>query len=153
MVDDVEIILLNVIVDSDLNINRLIFFRDHQCKCSVSSVMGNNVSLSVSAETSASSDCPVQASECPSSVGADGLDPRNMMPPANQMPAIDQPFPLPTNRQKSSIPRYQFNAHNNLVACVSEHEDFKHIICHFIKVFGIEKNRFHGLAMHRNRTF
>ena len=33
------------------------------------------------------------------------LDPRNMMPPANQLPAADQPFPLPTERQKSSIPR------------------------------------------------
>ena len=33
------------------------------------------------------------------------LDPRNMMPPANQLPAPDQPFPLPTERQKSSIPR------------------------------------------------
>ena len=28
-----------------------------------------------------------------------------MMPPANQLPAADQPFPLPTERQKSSIPR------------------------------------------------
>ena len=28
-----------------------------------------------------------------------------MMPPANQLPAPDQPFPLPTERQKSSIPR------------------------------------------------
>ena len=27
------------------------------------------------------------------------------MPPANQLPASDQPFPLPTERQKSSIPR------------------------------------------------
>ena len=28
-----------------------------------------------------------------------------MMPPANQLPAPDQPFALPVNRQKSSIPR------------------------------------------------
>lgn len=27
------------------------------------------------------------------------------MPPANQQPAPDQPFPLPTNRQVSSIPK------------------------------------------------
>lgn len=27
------------------------------------------------------------------------------MPPANQKPAPDQPFPLPTNRQISSIPK------------------------------------------------
>ena len=59
--------------------------------------------LSVLAEQGGLSDCPVQA-------GAEGgsggpLDPRNMMPPANQLPAADQPFPLPTERQKSSIPR------------------------------------------------
>ena len=48
-----------------------------------------------------------QSGECP--VQGDGdkeaVDPRNMMPPANQQPAPDQPFPLPTERQKSSIPR------------------------------------------------
>jgi len=33
------------------------------------------------------------------------LDPKNMMPPANQMPAPDQPFPLPTERVTSSIPK------------------------------------------------
>ena len=59
--------------------------------------------LSVLAEQGGLSDCPVQA-------GAEGgsggpMDPRNMMPPANQLPAADQPFPLPTERQKSSIPR------------------------------------------------
>ena len=45
-------------------------------------------------------DCPVH-----SSAGADWLDPRNMMPPANPLPAPNQPYPLPTERQKSSIPR------------------------------------------------
>lgn len=58
-------------------------------------------------------------SECPVAAGEEGppqvlvsvpsdredTDPRNMMPPANQQPAPDQPFPLPTERQKSSIPR------------------------------------------------
>jgi len=60
------------------------------------------------------------ASECPiqevSGGGASGpvlvpvpsdksdIDPTNMMPPANQMPSPDQPFLLPTDRQKSSIP-------------------------------------------------
>jgi len=57
--------------------------------------------LSLMAEQQQLSDCPVQASEG----GGGGLDPRNMMPPANQLPAPDQPFPLPTERQKSSIPR------------------------------------------------
>ena len=32
------------------------------------------------------------------------IDQRNMMPPANQQPSPDQPFPLPTEREKSSIP-------------------------------------------------
>ena len=62
--------------------------------------MGN--SLTVVAQEQTSSDCPVQAGQ---GAGGGDLDPRNMMPPANQMPAADQPFPLPTNRQKSSIPR------------------------------------------------
>src|SRR4051812_30629174 len=33
------------------------------------------------------------------------VNPLNMMPPANQQPAKDQPFPLPTERQLSTIPR------------------------------------------------
>ena len=63
------------------------------------------------------SDCTM--SECPVAAGEEGppqvlvsvpsdredTDPRNMMPPANQQPSPDQPFPLPTERQKSSIPR------------------------------------------------
>ena len=51
-------------------------------------------------------------SECPSSAAAvsgnqdnSDIDPRNMMPPPNQRPAPDQPFPLPIDRQKSSIPK------------------------------------------------
>ena len=60
--------------------------------------------LSLMAEQQQLSDCPVQASEGGGG-GGGGLDPRNMMPPANQLPAPDQPFPLPTERQKSSIPR------------------------------------------------
>merc|ERR1719213_992143 len=60
--------------------------------------MGGRVSLMAEQQQS---DCPVQASVG----GAGGLDPNNMMPPANQLPAKDQPFPLPTERQKSSIPR------------------------------------------------
>jgi cytochrome c heme-lyase len=63
------------------------------------------------------SECPIQeVSECPSGGVATGpvlvpvpsdksdIDPTNMMPPANQMPSPDQPFPLPIDRQKSSIP-------------------------------------------------
>jgi cytochrome c heme-lyase len=41
--------------------------------------------------------------ECP--VKHDNIDPLNMMPPPNQRPAPDQPFPLSTARQESSIPK------------------------------------------------
>ncbi|CAH1644224.1 unnamed protein product [Spodoptera littoralis] len=45
-------------------------------------------------------------SECPVQHGKDSdVNPYNMMPPANQQPAPDQPFELPTQRQVSSIPR------------------------------------------------
>jgi len=60
-------------------------------------------------------------SECPSSEDANkpkqeqvlisvpsdaqDIDPLNMMPPPNQRPSPDQPFPLPINRQTSSIPK------------------------------------------------
>ena len=45
-------------------------------------------------------------SECPMSgaVNSD-INPLNMMPPANQMPAPDQPFPLSTTRVVSNIPK------------------------------------------------
>jgi hypothetical protein len=45
--------------------------------------------------------------ECPmsgSTINKD-IDPRNMMPPANQMPASDQPFLLSTARITSNIPK------------------------------------------------
>ena len=71
--------------------------------------MGNNLTLQ--AETGGQGgECPIQEmSECPSNagVGPDGgeVDPRNMMPPPNQRPAPNQPFPLPIERQKSTIPK------------------------------------------------
>ncbi|XP_045514134.1 holocytochrome c-type synthase isoform X2 [Pieris brassicae] len=43
------------------------------------------------------SECPVQHDN--------SINPYNMMPPANQQPAPDQPFQLPTQRQVSTIPR------------------------------------------------
>ena len=68
--------------------------------------MGNT--FGVSAQTPISNaECPIQGgSECPSNAsnGSD-VDPRNMMPPPNQRPAPNQPFPLPIDRQKSSIPK------------------------------------------------
>lgn len=54
---------------------------------------------------------PVQkayASECPMSAAAaskEEINPANMMPSPNQQPAPDQPFPLPTERQRSRIPK------------------------------------------------
>ncbi|XP_039591325.1 cytochrome c-type heme lyase isoform X2 [Polypterus senegalus] len=49
--------------------------------------------------------------ECPMRAAAGGtrkpddIDPTNMMPPPNQKPAPDQPFPLSIAREESSIPR------------------------------------------------
>lgn len=61
------------------------------------------------------SECPMHqkqaastaVSECPIQHGANSNDinPLNMMPPANQQPAPDQPFPLSTDRQTSTIPK------------------------------------------------
>lgn len=60
------------------------------------------------------SECPMSAStanyqsECPSNpnaAGANDIDPLNMMPPPNQRPSPDQPFELPIERQKSTIPK------------------------------------------------
>lgn len=48
---------------------------------------------------------PVAVSECPVQGGAGDVNPLNMMPPANQKPAPDQPFPLSTERQLSNIPK------------------------------------------------
>lgn len=49
------------------------------------------------------SECPVKHDGTPG--GGGDVDPLNMMPPPNQRPAPDQPFPLPTHRQESSIPK------------------------------------------------
>lgn len=48
--------------------------------------------------------------ECPMKAAAAGvnsdIDPANMMPPPNQSPAPDQPFPLSVRREESTIPRH-----------------------------------------------
>lgn len=44
-------------------------------------------------------------SECPMRAGEEQINPSNMMPSPNQKPAPDQPFPLPTERQMSRIPK------------------------------------------------
>ncbi|XP_014219623.1 cytochrome c-type heme lyase [Copidosoma floridanum] len=83
--------------------------------------MGNTVASAADvakteAKTSPSiSECPVhnksapvpqapQQGECPVNHGAP-INPLNMMPPENQNPAPDQPFPLSKERQMSSIPK------------------------------------------------
>lgn len=49
---------------------------------------------------------PKRISECPvDHMSAEEINPLNMMPPANQQPAPDQPFLLPIQRQVSSIPK------------------------------------------------
>jgi len=64
------------------------------------------------AMSSMMSECPSAVSEASPSVpsecpmhNATALDSDNMMPPPNQRPAFDQPFPLNTSRVTSSIPR------------------------------------------------
>ncbi|XP_069795170.1 holocytochrome c-type synthase-like [Narcine bancroftii] len=53
--------------------------------------------------------------ECPMRRGdrsdADRIDPSNMMPPPNQQPAADQPFPLSLAREESSIPQSDTDKH------------------------------------------
>lgn len=48
--------------------------------------------------------------ECPMKAAAAGMnsdiDPSNMMPPPNQIPAPDQPFKLSVSREESTIPRH-----------------------------------------------
>ncbi|XP_023579505.1 uncharacterized protein LOC111818798, partial [Octodon degus] len=46
-------------------------------------------------------ECPITGAR----VNKENLDPSNLMPPPNQTPAPDQPFPLSTVREESSIPR------------------------------------------------
>ncbi|XP_055527960.1 holocytochrome c-type synthase [Wyeomyia smithii] len=53
----------------------------------------------------AKSEKPVLVSECPVIQDNSDINPLNMMPPMNQNPAPDQPFPLPKDRQVSSIPK------------------------------------------------
>lgn len=48
---------------------------------------------------------PKSAAECPVLHNTGDVNPLNMMPPANQKPAPDQPFALPTERQTSTIPK------------------------------------------------
>lgn len=46
-----------------------------------------------------------KAAGCAVAGNPDDINPLNMMPPPNQKPAPDQPFPLPTEREISTIPK------------------------------------------------
>ncbi|OAD60081.1 Cytochrome c-type heme lyase [Eufriesea mexicana] len=61
-------------------------------------------SASKKAQSTFSNECPIN------NMASEDINPLNMMPPANQQPAPDQPFPLPTERQVSSIPKATENA-------------------------------------------
>jgi len=78
----------------------------------------SSTSSEASASTATSASAGEWVSECPSSATSAGnggavlvetpegeVDPLNMMPPPNQRPSPNQPFPLPTDRQKSGIPK------------------------------------------------
>ncbi|CAK6969176.1 holocytochrome c-type synthase [Scomber scombrus] len=52
-------------------------------------------------------ECPMKAAAADNS----DIDPTNMMPPPNQVPAADQPFPLPVGREESTIPRHGSEKH------------------------------------------
>lgn len=81
--------------------------------------MGNTVSSASqppSKTASSIEQCPVhnqnnapvqKKSECPinADVNQSDINPLNMMPPENQNPAPDQPFPLSKDRQVSTIPK------------------------------------------------
>ncbi|XP_033115153.1 cytochrome c-type heme lyase-like [Anneissia japonica] len=58
-----------------------------------------------SSQASYVSECPMSRSKTMVSQQDDDIDLRNRMPPPNQRPAPDQPFPLDTNRQHSTIPK------------------------------------------------
>lgn len=70
--------------------------------------------LAVSAMSGVPSECPMHGDSkptggCPVQHDAKGgttdIDPLNMMPPPNQRPSPGQPFPLPTDRVVSGIPK------------------------------------------------
>jgi hypothetical protein len=79
----------------------------------------------------------VYPSECPMSgaTATSDVNPLNMMPPANQMPAADQPFPLSTSRVTSSIPK------------VSEKEE--NWVCFYFEKYLIPKVSFRFIHLHK----
>ncbi|XP_076014404.1 holocytochrome c-type synthase [Genypterus blacodes] len=58
-------------------------------------------------------ECPMKAGAAATAAMKSDIDPANMMPPPNQTPAADQPYPLSVNREESKIPRH--NTENNWV--------------------------------------
>jgi len=52
------------------------------------------------------SECPMSSEAQAKTAQQGDINPTNMMPPPNQRPSPDQPFPLSTNRVSSSIPKF-----------------------------------------------
>uniref|UniRef100_A0A0V0GBM4 Holocytochrome c-type synthase n=1 Tax=Triatoma dimidiata TaxID=72491 RepID=A0A0V0GBM4_TRIDM len=50
-------------------------------------------------------ECPLHIKNVRGCSASDDVNPLNMMPPPNQQPSPGQPFPLPTKREMSSIPK------------------------------------------------
>ena len=69
--------------------------------------MDNSVAVSSGTQTVDSwvSECPSNAATAYASNSTSDIDPSNMMPPPNQRPSPEQPFPLSVDRQTSSIPK------------------------------------------------
>ncbi|XP_007885304.1 cytochrome c-type heme lyase isoform X2 [Callorhinchus milii] len=87
----------------------------HQAKKEASPPSDCPMHQAAASPTSASSSLPKHQErayeyvQCPMKGGTnskteDDIDPSNMMPPPNQQPAPDQPFPLSVNREESHIP-------------------------------------------------
>ncbi|XP_034979626.1 holocytochrome c-type synthase isoform X2 [Zootoca vivipara] len=85
-----------------------------QCPMHQKNMEGCPMHMQSAGSLSENQSCPVPAHqerayeyvECPvKSQTHEKIDPSNMMPAPNQLPAPDQPFPLSTVREESTIPR------------------------------------------------
>ncbi|XP_064606566.1 holocytochrome c-type synthase-like [Liolophura sinensis] len=84
-------------------------------QATIDSKTAREAALGINTNQNYPSECPMhQANQTPSGcpmhqTNTDNVNLDNMMPPPNQRPAPDQPFPLPINRQVSSIPKADSN--------------------------------------------
>ena len=79
-------------------------------ECPMHNSSGNNTLDDGAVSDQWVSECPSSTlkANLPSNTTSD-INPSNMMPPPNQRPSPDQPFPLATDRQKSTIPKVSAN--------------------------------------------